>query len=66
MANLSPTIERYSSCEEFCKLKSFLIVKVKFLLSKTFIEKLKTQVFTLSADTAGMGLLTATENGWEI
>ena len=50
MTNLSPTIERYTSYEEFCKLKFFLNVMVTKLLSKIFIEKLNTQVFILSAE----------------
>jgi hypothetical protein len=50
MTNLSPTIERYTSYEEFCELKFFLNVMVTKLLSKTFIKKLNTQVFILSAE----------------
>ena len=50
MTNLSPTIERYTSYKEFCELKFYLNVMVKKLLSKTFIEKLNTQVFILSAE----------------
>ena len=50
MTNLSPTIERYTSYEEFCELKIFLNIMVTKLLSKTFIEKLNTQVFILNAE----------------
>ena len=50
MNNLSPTIERYTSYEEFCELNFFLNVMVTKLLNKTFIEKLDTQVFILSAE----------------
>jgi len=50
MTNLSPTTERYTSCEEFCELKFFLNVMVTKLLSESFIEKLKTQVSILSPE----------------
>ena len=50
MTNLSPTTERYTSCEVFYGLRFFLNVMVTKLLSETFIEKLKTQVFILSPE----------------
>jgi len=50
MTNLSPTTERYTSCEQLCKLNFFLNVIVIKLLSETFIEKLKTQVSILSPE----------------
>ena len=50
MTNLSPTNEWYTSCEEFYGLRFFLNVMVTKLLSETFIEQLKTQVFILSPE----------------
>ena len=50
MTNLSPTTERYTSCEEFCDLKFLKNVVVTKLLSETFIEKLNTPIFILSPE----------------
>jgi len=50
MAILSPTIELFAPCEEFYELRIFFNVMVTKLLSETFIEQLKTQVFILSPE----------------
>jgi len=47
MTNLSPTSEWYTSCEDFYEVRFFLNVIMTKLLTETFIEKLKTQIFIL-------------------
>ena len=50
MTNLSPTNERDTSYEGFCKLKFLKNVMVTKLLSETFIEKLETPILILSPE----------------